>query len=68
MISIYRIENRSKRDGKEYIYADIRGLSSDTKPTQIKEKYIDNGSSFIEIDTSNIYFYDLTTQTWKGAE
>ena len=32
------------------------GLSTDTKPTN----GVPNGSTFIEIDTGDVYFYDAT--------
>lgn len=37
------------------------GLSTDTKPTED----VENGTSFIEIDTSKIYFFDAEAQTWN---
>ena len=43
----------------------FKGLSTDTKPTV---KYgslpILNGSSFLEMDTQDVYFYDGATNTW----
>lgn len=39
----------------------IFGLSTDTKPTD----EIINGSIFIEMDTSKIYFYDLENEQWR---
>lgn len=51
-------------DGRN-ILAELRGLSTDTKPTQIGDITLDNGSVFIEIDTGNIFFYDLDSETWK---
>lgn len=43
----------------------FKGLSTDTKPT---ENYgslpILNGSSFFEMDTQEVYFYDGATNTW----
>ena len=36
------------------------GLSTDTKPSDGTA----NGSVFIEMDTSTIYFYDLENETW----
>lgn len=39
----------------------ISGLSTDEKPIS---KYIDNGSIFIEMDTSKIYLYDKEHTTW----
>lgn len=37
------------------------GLSTDTKPTE----NIVNGSAFIEMDTSTLYFYDQAGETWR---
>ena len=36
------------------------GLSTDTKPTT----GVINGSAFIEIDTSTIYFFDAAGNQW----
>lgn len=65
MITIYKTESEIKKEGKEYITCELRGLSGNQKPTKSGDKYIDNGSVFIEIDTGKIFFYDLSTQTWK---
>lgn len=42
------------------------GLSTDSKPT----KGVGNGSAFIEMDTSKVYFYDAAGESWKewGAD
>lgn len=39
---------------------ELRGLSTDTKPTNV-----DNGSVFIEIDTGTIYMFDGQNKIWK---
>ena len=45
---------------------DLRGLSSDTKPTgTFQGNKIGHGSSFLEIDTQNVVFYDEASETWK---
>lgn len=65
MISLYKVENSySKLDGI-YISAELRGLSTDEKPTEMNGKKLDNGSTFIEIDTGKIYLYDLENEQWK---
>lgn len=69
MISIYR-KDKSRLDDELYVIVEFRGLSSDTKPTVIKDnkgidKKVDNGSVFIEIDTGDVYIYDLTNQEWN---
>ena len=44
---------------------DIRGLSTDTKPTEtFQGEAIGNGSSFLEIDTKDVKFYDEDSHTW----
>lgn len=41
------------------------GLSSDTKPTGSYEGIeLMNGSSFFEMDTQDVKFYDEASQTW----
>lgn len=40
-------------------YYDIRGLSTDNKPTDVP-----NGSSFAEINTGKGYLFDETNKTW----
>ena len=43
----------------------FKGLSTDTKPTGLwKGTKIQNGSSFLEIDTQNLFFYDAENVTW----
>ena len=44
---------------------ELRGLSTDIKPTTINGEEVGNGSVYIEIDTQNVYFYDADSQTWK---
>ena len=45
----------------------MAGLSSDTKPTT---EDVGNGSCYIEMDTSKVWFYDEGSTTWLewGAE
>lgn len=43
----------------------FKGLSTDTKPTgTFQGLKITNGSSFLEIDTQNMVFYDEENETW----
>lgn len=65
MITISKQDFKKNKNGKDYIIGEIRGLSTDKKPTKIGEKYIENGSIFIEIDTGKIFFFDLDSETWK---
>lgn len=39
---------------------ELRGLSTDTKPTDVG-----NGSIYIEIDTGTIYMFDAQNKQWK---
>ena len=66
MVSIYKNDNIKLTEEGEKISAELRGLSTDTKPTEIGNKQIANGSVFIEIDTQKIFFYDETSEEWKG--
>lgn len=44
---------------------EIRGLSTDEKPIETIEGIaIDNGSVFLEIDTGDVYFFDIDTKQW----
>ena len=65
MISIYKIDNTKIKPNDDYISVDLRGLSTDEKPTEINGKKVDNGSIFIEMDSGKIYFYDLENEQWK---
>ena len=67
MISIYKKENNEFTNEGEIISAELRGLSTDEKPTEIDDKKINNGSTFIEIDTGKIFFYDAENEEWKEA-
>ena len=63
MITIYeKYQIRTKGNKKEI---ELRGLSTDEKPTQINNKPISNGTIFLEIDTGNVYLYDLDNELWK---
>lgn len=66
MITIYKNDKVKIVDEGELVSVELRGMSTDTKPTQIGNKIIDNGSVFVEIDTQKIFFYDLDSKTWKG--
>ena len=44
---------------------ELRGLSTDTKPTSISGNEVGNGSIFIEIDTGTIFMFDGDSSTWK---
>jgi len=41
-------------------YMQLSGLSTDTKPTE----GLATGSTFFEIDTCDLYFFDEENETW----
>lgn len=68
MITLQKIEDVERyrvNPDVSYISVELRGLSTDTKPTEFNGEQIDNGSIFIEIDTGKIFFYDLENEEWK---
>ena len=66
MISIYDVKKSKKRgDASPLVMVELRGLSTDTKPTKIENGEIENGSAFIEIDTGKISFYDGASKEWS---
>ena len=65
MVTLYKTDEVKNVKGKYLMSVELRGLSTDTKPTKINNTDIENGSAFIEIDTGTVYFYDKTSQTWK---
>lgn len=67
MITIVKRENYKINADSYELLVELRGLSTDTKPTAIDGIDICNGSSFVEIDTQDIYFYDSVSETWKGG-
>lgn len=65
MVSVSKIENVKINPDSDYVLVELRGLSSDDKPTIVNGKKVDNGSVFVEIDTQKISFYDLENEEWK---
>lgn len=66
MVTLYKIENTNITPEGEVIYAELRGGSSDTKPTEYGGRKIGNGSVYIETDTHKLFFFDADDQEWKG--
>jgi len=53
----------SKSDVTEEL--SFKGLSTDTKPTvKFNDLKIVNGSTFFEMDTQDVYFYDGGSDSW----
>ena len=44
--------------------ADLRGLSTDTKPTAANGDNVPHGSTFLCMDTATIYMYNKNDDTW----
>lgn len=65
MVTIYDSKNREVKGEVEAINVELRGLSTDTKPTEVNEREVGNGSTFIEIDTGKIFFCDAENEEWK---
>lgn len=65
MITIQTIERNKITPNDNVILTELRGLSTDEKPTEINGKTIDNGSTFIEINTGKIFLYDLENEQWN---
>ena len=42
----------------------FEGLSTDTKPTATDYSDLANGSTFLEMDTQTLYFYDEESDVW----
>lgn len=65
MISIYQKNNSITRKGMEAKEMELRGKSTDTKPTEIDDEVITNGTTFIEIDTGSVFVFDEDNQEWN---
>ena len=65
MVTIFHTEKNILKEDGNYILTELRGLSTDSKPTQIEENIIENGSAFIEIDTGDVYLYDIENEEWN---
>ena len=54
---------------KTYHPFDLRGKSTDTKPTvKFGDEELENGDSFLEMDTGEVTFYDKETESWIKPE
>jgi hypothetical protein len=42
-------------------FVEYAGLSTDTKPTE----GLVTGSTFMEVDTGDVYLFDEVSETWK---
>lgn len=46
---------------EDTLYAEIAGLSTDSKPTAINGKKLVTGSMFLAVDTAKLFFLDETS-------
>ena len=67
MVTIYKVR-QSVIDGKGKFLIDYVGLSDDEKPSSVNGGTIENGSSFIELDTQKLYLYDQEHDEWLTPE
>lgn len=67
MVTLYKNDNVRKTTEGQTTFCELRGLSTDTKPTTINGYTIGNGSVFIEIDTGAVFIYSETNQEWTEA-
>lgn len=65
MISIYKNADVIATENGETRGLELRGLSTDDKPTQLDGKTINNGAMFIEIDTGKLFLFDKDSNAWK---
>lgn len=71
MVTIYNIKKSemiNHPNGEVFYLLELRGLSTDEKPTSIENGTIENGSTFIEIDTGDVYIFDAENKEWKVIE
>lgn len=67
MITVFKSQKAISNEDNE-AFVELRGLSTDEKPTTVEGSKVGNGSSFIEIDTQKIAFYDGENEEWKEVE
>ena len=67
MVTLYKKNNIKNTTEGQTTFCELRGLSTDTKPTEINGYTIGNGSVFIEIDTQEVFIFNETTQEWAGV-
>ncbi len=71
MVTIYNIKKSemiNHPNGEVFYLLELRGLSTDEKPVEIENGTIENGSTFIEIDTGDVYIFDAENKEWKVIE
>lgn len=61
MVTVIGEENIRSNPNKNQTVKTFAGLSSDTKPTA----KVENGSTFLEMDTGDLYIFDKTNTLWR---
>lgn len=67
MITLEAYGIRTYNGTETKLALELRGLSTDTKPTDYFAGYaIRNGSIFVEIDTAKLYMFDEEHSEWEA--
>ena len=61
MVTIMDESNVRSNPNKHQTVKTFAGLSTDTKPTT----KVENGSTFIEMDTGDLYIFDKANTQWR---
>lgn len=61
MVTIMSEEYTRNNPNKAQTVKTFAGLSTDTKPTT----NVENGSTFLEMDTGDLYVFDKTNTQWR---
>ena len=65
MVTLYNVKKVSGENEKPKFLVELRGLAADEKPLTLVNGDIENGSQFIEIDTGDLFLYDIDSKTWR---
>lgn len=66
MITVLRKNDISMQGNEREI--ELRGLSTDTKTTEIDSNKVPNGTKFIEMDTGDVYYFSIETEEWINKD
>lgn len=61
------LNKKANVDGDNLFEYDLKGLSSDEKPTEIGGKPIQDNSLFLELDTGDFYYFNNGTWSKVGG-
>ena len=54
-----------KNDTKHVSTYEYFGTHTDTKPTSAGGDHVADRSMYVELDTGEVYYYDVSTDTWS---